>query len=226
MTQGRFPVVFEAAQRLVEENEGRNPVLPFIEGPFTVGCLVAGINTMFKCMIKDEEKARWVLDRCTALSMLYAKRLLEVGATSIIILDPNVMGLTLKQFQKMILPCYKRITEEIGALFILHICGDVTKILDLIPESGFCAFSFDYPQVDVQMVKKCIGDRMKIIGSVPTVTHLLNGSREDVFKISIEMIERGTDILAPSCFVAPQTPFENAKAIADAISYWNRSQTH
>lgn len=50
---------------------------------------------------------------------------------------------------------------------ILHICGDVNRLLDLIPESGFAAFSFDYPAVRVESAKKSFGTKMKIIGSVP-----------------------------------------------------------
>jgi [methyl-Co(III) methanol-specific corrinoid protein]:coenzyme M methyltransferase len=221
LTRGRFPVVLEAVRRLREERGKSVPVIPFIEGPFTIACLVSGMNEMFKSMIRAPERARWVLGRCTALSILYARALLERGAHCIIVLDPNVMGLTEKQFESLVLPCYREMADTIASFVILHICGDVGKLLDRIPESGFSAFSFDYPAVSVEQVKTSLKDRMRVIGSVPTVTHLLYGTRKDVFNISISMIEQGTDLLAPSCFIAPETPIENAKAMRDAIQHWN-----
>lgn len=223
LTRGRFPVVLEAVRRLEKECGETVPVIPFIEGPFTVACLVYGINEMFKSMIRDRERARWVLGRCTALSTIYARALLESGARYIIVLDPNVMGLRAKQFADLVLPCYRDMAEEIPSPVILHICGDVGKLLELIPQSGFAAFSFDYPSVGVEQVKTSVKDRMRIIGSVPTVSHLLSGTPKEVFDISITMIESGTDLLAPSCFIAPDTPIENAKAMYEAIEYWNKS---
>jgi [methyl-Co(III) methanol-specific corrinoid protein]:coenzyme M methyltransferase len=221
LSRGRFPVVLEAVKRLRDTKKNDAAIIPFIEGPFTVACLVAGLNEMFKGMIKDPERARWVLSRCTDLAVRYAKALLENGAHSIIVLDPNVMGLTAARFEEMILPCYEEMSGKIESNVILHICGDVGKILERIPDSGFAAFSFDYPAVSVQQVKAAVGARMKIIGSVPTVTHLLNGKPEEVFEVSTQMIKGGTDFLSPSCFIAPQTPLQNVLAMGEAVRSWN-----
>ena len=221
LSRGRFPVVLQAVKRIRDAENNRAAIIPFIEGPFTVACLVAGVNEMFKSMIKDPERARWILGRCTDLAVRYAGALLENGAHSIIVLDPNVMGLTASRFEEMILPCYEVMSGKIASNMILHICGDVGKILEHIPDSGFCAFSFDYPAVSVEQVKAAVGDRMKIIGSVPTVTHLLNGKPEEVLEVSTRMIESGTDFLSPSCFIAPETPLSNVSAMGEAVRSWN-----
>ena len=224
MTKGRFPVITRAIQLLHEENKGDIPVVPFIEGPFTVACLVIGINAMYKAMIKDKAKAQYVLGRLTDLSILYAQALFSSGADSIIVLDPNVMGLTVKQFTEMIHPAYQKLTHTIRSPLILHICGNVSPLLNALCSTGFSAFSFDYPAVPVQSVKSALDGKMKIIGSVPTITHLLNGTKEDVLQVSLQLIEEGVDILSPSCFVAPETPLENVKAMGEAIGIWNRRQ--
>ena len=96
----------------------------------------------------------------------------------------------------------------------------------LIPETGFAAFSFDYPAVQPESVKQALGDTMKLIGSVPTVSHLLNGTREDVFSLSLQMIESGVNLLAPSCFTPPEAPFENVKAMIEAVDHWNRRNSN
>lgn len=224
MTKGRFPVVAQAIKLLREENKNEVPVVPFIEGPFTVACLVVGINAMYKAMIKDRAKAKYVLERLTDLSILYAQTLLASGADSIIVLDPNVMGLTEKQFTEMIHPVYQRLTQKVQSPIILHICGNVSPLLGAISSTGFSAFSFDFPAVPVKSVKNALGDKMKIIGSVPTITHLLNGTKRSVLQVSLQLIEEGVDILAPSCFVAPETPLENVRAMGEAVDIWNRTQ--
>ena len=136
-------------------------------------------------------------------------------------LDPNVMGLTGIHFMEFIFPLYHNFTRAVDIPMVLHICGNVGKILDYIPGTGFAAFSFDYPSVSLESVIKAFGAKIKIIGSVPTISHLLNGTREDVFRISLQMIDSGVDFLAPSCFLAPETPLENVKAMIEAIEYRN-----
>ena len=143
--------------------------------------------------------------------------LLKNGADTVILLDPNVMGLTAKHFRELILPGYREMTGRITTPLILHICGDTTRILEDIPSSGFAAFSFDYPSTALEDVTGKLGETMGVIGSVPTVSHLLNGTREDVIEVSEKMIKGGVDLLASSCFTPPQTPKENLLAMGEAI---------
>ncbi len=221
LRKGRFPVVLEAVSRLRGRYGTHIPVISFLEGPFTLAGLVVGVNRMYKYLIKDPERAALILDRLAGLSITYATSQLAAGADTVIVLDPNVMGLTRLQFIEFILPVYRLITAAIDVPLILHICGDVNSILDVIPDSGFAAFSFDHPAVNVESVKEALGGKMKIIGSVPTVTHLLNGTRDEVFDLSLDMIGAGVDLLAPSCFTPPEAPLENVRAMGDAIDHWN-----
>jgi len=218
---GRIPVVLDAI-KLLKKRYRNIPIIPFIQGPFTVGCNVAGPNNIFMDIIKNPVKTKNILDRLTDLFILYSKEQIDSGADYIMILDPSVMGLTSKQFNNFILPVYRRIRNETDADYILHICGNVNKILDLIPESGFPAFSFDSSGVDVETVIKKIGSRMKVIGSVPTVSHLLNSSEKEIIDISIKFIKSGVDILAPSCCIPPDASLDNVKAIMKSIHYWNK----
>jgi MtaA/CmuA family methyltransferase len=223
LKKGRIPVILEAIELLKEKYKNDIPVIPFIQGPFTVGCNVIGVNNMFMYTIKDPLKTKQIIDKLVDLFILYSKKQFEAGAASIIILDPSVMGLTSNQYKNFVLPAYNRINKEVGNNFILHICGNVSKILDIIPDSGFLGFSFDQSGIDVIKVVEKAGSRMKIIGSVPTITYLLEGSEADVINISTEFIKSGVDILAPSCFTPPNSPIANLKAMIKAIRNWNKT---
>ena len=63
---------------------------------------------------------------------------------------------------------------------------------------------------------------MKVIGSIPTVSHLLEGKENDVFNKSLEMIKEGTDILAPSCGLPQYSPLKNVLEMSKAIDHWNK----
>ena len=222
-SRGRFPVVLQALSRLGDRYSGSIPLISFLEGPFTIAGLVFGVNRMYKNLIKNPERAKLILERLCELCTAYVRNQLRSGADTVIMLDPNVMGLTAKQFDDYILPLYHKITKSIDTPLILHICGDINRLLGCISKSGFAAFSFDYPAVQVESVIHALGDTMKLIGSVPTVTHLLNGTRDEVFDLSLHMIESGVHLLAPSCFTPPEAPFENVKAMIDAVDHWNQS---
>jgi MtaA/CmuA family methyltransferase len=221
LEKGRFPVVFEALSLLHKKYGGNIPIFSFIEGPFTLAGYIIGLNRIYKTLIKEPKKARSILEQLCSLQVSYARKQLASGADSVIVLDPNAMGLTAKHFMEFIFPLYHNFTRSVDCPLVLHICGNVSKILDYIPGTGFAAFSFDYPAVQLESVKKAFGNKMKIVGSVPTISHLLNGTRDDVFRVSLQMIEGGVDFLAPSCFTAPETPLGNVKAMIEAIDLWN-----
>jgi len=225
LEKGSFPAVFEATgivrERIEAKYGGEIPIMSMFQGPFTIASYVIGVNDMYRHMIRDVKRARKVLDVVSDLNILYGKRMLASGGDVIVMSDPAAEGLTGEQFGEILLPVYQKITRGIPGEKFTHICGRTSKIAGHLPGSGFYGFSFDYPAVEVEAVREKVGDRMALIGSVPTVSHLLEGSRQDVVDISLEMIRRGTDILSPSCGLPQYTPLENVRAMADAIGQWN-----
>jgi [methyl-Co(III) methanol-specific corrinoid protein]:coenzyme M methyltransferase len=221
LERGRVPVVLEAIALLRKRYGDTIPVVPFFEGPFTLAGMVGGVNGIYRHLLRNPERAREELKTMCRVIIPYARLQLDAGADTAIMLDPNVMGLTRKQFVAFVLPLYREITAAVGSPLILHICGNVTPLLDALSTTGFAAFSFDYPAVSVRDVRAALSHSMKIIGSVPTVTHLLQGTPDKVLEISLGMIEQGVDLLAPSCFTPPEAPLENVRAMRRAIEHFN-----
>ena len=220
-----FPAVFEATkiarEKIDKQYNGEIPIVSMTQGPFTIAGYTIGINEMFKHMIKDRKRAEHALNVVSDLNILYANEMLRSGGDLLLMSDPAAEGLTPKQFESIVLPVYRKIAASVRCHKMLHICGRTGKLLDPIAESGFDGFSFDYPAVDVTLVTEKLKGRMRSIGSVPTVTHLLEGTVEDVIEISTYMIESGVDLLSPSCGLPQYTPLENVKAMAEAIDSWN-----
>jgi len=225
LEKGSFQAVFGATRivraRIEKAYNGEIPIISMFQGPFTIASYIIGVNEMYKHMIRDVKRARAVLDVVSDLNILYGNRMLECGGDVIVMSDPAAEGLTGERFAEILLPVYQKIARSIKAPKIIHICGRTSKISPHLADSEFHGFSFDYPGVEVEDLQEKIGGKMALIGSVPTVSHLLEGTRQEVIDISLEMIKRGTDILSPSCGLPQYTPLENVQAIADAIGQWN-----
>lgn len=223
--KGRFPIVFEAIKLLKEKYRQFIPVITFVQGPFTVASHFFGVDEMFKMILKNPFKIRGILKKFTELSILYANKQLSSGSDFILLLDPNVSGLNGNQFKDFIIPTYKNILNEVNGEIILHICGNIKKIIAIIPESGFKALSFDFPAINIDLVKETVGNKIKLVGGVPTIDCLLNGGSNDVFNQVIDCISKGIDIVAPSCCIPPEVKISNLKEILKAIKHYNQNRT-
>jgi MtaA/CmuA family methyltransferase len=226
LTRGSFPAVFgafEIVNKTVEEKyNGEIPIIALTQGPFTIAGNVIGVNDMFKHVIRDVKRARCVLEVTSDLNILYVNRMLELGGDVVFLADPSAQGLTAPQFESLLVPVYKKISDRVNAPVILHICGRTSKLANHLPETGFQGFSFDYPSTSIVELREALGHRMKLVGSVPTLSHLLNGTQEDVVEKTIYQIEEGVDIQSPSCGLPPFSPLANIRAIEEGVLRYNR----
>jgi [methyl-Co(III) methanol-specific corrinoid protein]:coenzyme M methyltransferase len=228
LKKGSFPAVFHATRIVKNEinskYDGCIPIVSMCQGPFTIASYTIGVNEMYKHMIKDLKRARKALDVVAELLVLYCNTMLECGGDVVVVSDPAAEGLTGDQFGGTIVPVYKKITDSIGSSRILHVCGRTGKLASHLPISGFHGFSFDYPGVEIGDLRTATEGKMRLVGSIPTISHLLEGSEKDVFDISMRMIEQGVDLLSPACGLPQYTSLENVRAMARAIEEWNLAE--
>ena len=223
--RGRLPVVLDAVKRTREKLGDRVVIVPLVEGPTNLACLTIGINRMYRMFIKASRTAAHILQVFAELCTQYGNRLLEAGGDVIQLSDPFAQGLTAGHFVDIVVPAYRRISEELKGDLFLHICGNTRALIPHLPDSGFSAFSFDAPSVSTVEVKQALGSRMRAIGSVPTVSHILEGTKQEVFRASLRCIEDGVDILSPSCGFPPEASLENLRAMGRAIQHHNRTMS-
>lgn len=104
--------------------------------------------------------------------------------------------------------------HEIATL--LHICGNMTPVLEDMASSGPDLVEIDY-KVDLRVAKQLIGNKVCLIGNLDPSSVLLYGSAADVAAASQKCIDdAGTDggfILGSGCEVAYYTPQANMKAM-------------
>ena len=118
----------------------------------------------------------------------------------------------------------RRVKDFADVPVMIHMCGETTDTMKLLPDIGVDCFSCD-TAVDLAVAKANIGDRMALMGNVAPVNTLMQGTPEDVRRESYECIEKagldGGFILSSGCEIPRDTPDENTIAMGLAGSgFW------
>ena len=155
--------------------------------------------------------------------------LVEDGTVDVISLaDPTASGdlISKKQFDKFAVPYLKKFTDwarSKNAHTLVHICGNTTDRLEVMPETGASCISLDH-KTDIAKAREVLHGKMCFAGNVDPVAVMLQGSVEGVEQACRKVIETaGTDggfVLMPGCDIPPTVPYENIQAFIRTAREW------
>jgi Uroporphyrinogen-III decarboxylase len=201
-------------------------------GPFTLAGHVYGVERLMRNIYRDKAAVHSVLEFTSELCYRYLELFVDAGAEIVSIADPTSSGdlISREQFREFSLPYLKTATEKLtkrGAKVIIHICGNITNRLDLIPETGAKSISLDY-KVDLAEARELIGNKIAFSGNMNPVAIMQNATPAGVRISCRTCIEKaGKDssyILMPGCDIPPAVPLENIQAMVEtALQYNNKS---
>ena len=171
---------------------------------------------MVMMTVTDPEKAHAFISAACDFCIEYGKLQASYGAHALFPADPSASGdlISGETYKEFVLPYHKRMAAEISIPQILHICGNTSELLPYVRESNLDCFSFD--NVPVWYVRKALGNRMSILGSLDVIDLMPNGTPEQVYARTVECIRQGTDIVGSSCDVSYGTSLDNLKAYVRA----------
>ncbi|MDW5564261.1 MAG: MtaA/CmuA family methyltransferase [Methanomassiliicoccus sp.] len=215
---GRAPVVLEAVSLLRKRLGLVSPVLCGVISSFTLACQLRGEESALMDLMLDPGYLKVVLDKAFRWNVEYAQEAVSAGADVVVLVDATASGDLLgpDQYEEFAQPYTKRLVQVVrdaGAKSILHICGNTAENLQLMKSTGADGISVDQG-MDMRSVKRLLGGKVAAVGNVSPTDTLLFRSPEYVVEACKECIEAGTDILAPGCGFAPETPLANMKAMA------------
>lgn len=198
-------------------------------GPFTMAAQIYGVERMMRCLYKDPAEVHAVLEFASELCFRYYEGFIKVGVHILSIAEPTSSGdlISRQHFEEFALPYITRFvkrTKDAGVYNLLHICGNITNRLELIPSTGADVLSVDY-KVDLGRVKEVVGTKMAFAGNVDPVGILVNGDPDRVAAVSRECIVKaghnGNYILMPGCDLSTSVPLENVKTMIETGLNWN-----
>ena len=143
-----------------------------------------GLEKFLIYTMRDKAGVRQILEFSQKLVENYLELFLEAGAELVNQSEPSASCdlISPKMFQDLALPYIKRTNDNLegkAKARMLHICGNTTKLLDLIPETGTDLFSFDY-KVDLAAARDKLGGKIAFAGNIDPVSVIFEGTEADV----------------------------------------------
>lgn len=222
----------ENARRL-KEHFPDHPISTFVAGPMSTAAAIRPISKLLRDLRKNPDGVKELLEFCVNANIKWVESFnKEFGDVSVMIADPVACNdiLSPKQFAEFALPHLDDLTTRIYKINSkkpdLHICGHTAKQWDYLKELNIGAFSVDNCH-DLEECKKAIEDKLILIGNVPPVEVMRNGSIDDVIEAVKSCIKKGADckngyICATGCGTPAGTPKENLDAFVYAVNKYSK----
>ena len=227
---GRIRVVLDAIHLLKERFDNTVPVIGTLTGPMSVAGSLLEPVTLYKELRRTPLRAREYLDCIADRILEFGLRQLEAGADVIALSDPSGTGEILgpKLFSEYELPALNRIAKGIRenypkAGFIIHICGKMHRVFDLLAGLDCDALSFD-AVVSLKKAKQWLPD-VAVMGNVSTFA-LESGTPEKVAALTRHCLRSGADIVAPACGMGNGSPLANIRAMLQTVVNHAEGEDH
>ncbi|MGB8933256.1 MAG: uroporphyrinogen decarboxylase family protein [Anaeromyxobacteraceae bacterium] len=217
-------VLVGAARILSKTIGGRTVVGTSQWAPFTLGALAFGAERLMRSIYKDKPAAHAVLAFAADLCFEFLEPFIDAGVTMISLADPSSSGdmISRQQFVEFSLPYLTQVAAKVRAREVavtVHICGNSTARLDLIPGTGAQIMSVDY-KVDLARARELLGGRIALAGNMNPVAVMQAGTPASVAAACRECIRAAGPgpgfLLMPGCDIPPTVPVENVRAMVEA----------
>lgn len=218
INSGRLNTVAKAGYILAKKNPDV-PVIGSLTGPISTAASIVDPITFLKELRKDRENAHRVIDYVSQFLVMYAKLLVENGASFIAIGDPTATGEILgpKMFEEYALKYLNQIIGEVhrlGVPVILHICGDMKSVKHLIPRLESDTLSTD-ALVNLRLLKEEFPG-LVTMGNLST--YLLQfGTADKVTDQANKLVLDGIDIISPACGLSTSSALTNITAMTNTV---------
>jgi len=213
LKKGRIKLVCDAI-KLLKQDVGNDVVIGgMIPGPYTLLLLVADVPKMFIEMKKEPQAVTDALLHLSSLLAEVGTAYRNAGADFITIHDmggsPAFIGPT--KYEQFALPAEKLLIEKLPKPRVLSVCGNVTRSLHLLAQTGADAISIDQT-VDLVAARLALKDTL-LFGNLDPVETLYRGDSAQVREAVIRAKEAGVDAVWPGCDLVIQTPIQNIQTM-------------
>jgi MtaA/CmuA family methyltransferase len=225
---GRMPVLLESTKIAAKEAGEKAFIVCTVMGPMNLAGQIRGVENLMLDFYDRPEFVEELMDFAVEVGSAYGKAQVEAGAHGILIgealASPSMVSPAF--FRKYIRERERRLIQGLRANgaknTILHICGDIRRILGDCAFTGTNLIDVDW-MVDMGEVienEEMGKARITARGNLNPAGVLLSKNPEDVIRDSRKLIEahkaRGRFILSAGCNMSPASVPENLRAMVKA----------
>jgi uroporphyrinogen-III decarboxylase len=146
---------------------------------------------------------------------------IQAGCDTMGVGDAIASQISRNTYERLILPHEQRLVQAIqqaGAYVRLHICGNITHLLEPMAALGVDIVDCDW-QVDMKQARKALGTRVVLTGNLDPVQEVLNSTPERIRSALARIYD---DVGNPyfvnaGCEIPVGTPVENLRALCDPM---------
>ncbi len=216
LTKGRLPLICEAI-RLLKEDVGKDVVISgVIPGPYTLLLYLVEAGGLFTGMKREPDSVKDALFHLSSFLAEIGKAYRDAGADFITIHDmggsPAFIGPA--RYEQFVLPAEKLLIEKLPKPRVLSVCGNVTKSLELLNQTGAEAISIDQT-TDTRAAREALKDTL-LFGNIDPVETLWKGDEISITEAVRGAKEAGVDAIWPGCDLVIQTRIKNLISMSNA----------
>lgn len=206
----------ESVRKMAAEVGQTHSVLGWVEGPIAEYGDLRGVESTMMDLIDKPEMFVEAGETIVQNAIAFAVAQVKAGADMIGIGDAAASLVTPNMYNELVLPLERKVIEavhEAGAAVKLHICGNISNIVQFMPDSGADIIDVDW-MVPLAKARELVGPEVTLCGNFNPAGVLFEGTPEDVAETARECLKTVPDkfILMPGCEVPPATPEKNIRA--------------
>jgi MtaA/CmuA family methyltransferase len=223
-TDGLMPLALNLYRRAEESLGARGDRIRMVaaRGPLTLAGHIRGVTEFLMDLKLNPSEAKSLLEITTQTVIEWLKAQMRAlpGVEGIMVLDDLVGFLSPADYGEFAHPLLKRIFGAFpDAVKVYHNDNRTDHILEGLADTGFHLFNFSHNH-DIGEVFRRVGDKVRLLGNVPPLEVMSQGTPDEVrscVKSCIEKTDGGKNlILSAGGGVSPGTPAKNIDALIQA----------
>ncbi len=208
------------AAALFHQRIGREKLVEgWIEGPMAEAADLRGINTLMLDFYDDPAFVRDLFDFILEMEIGFARAQVEAGVDIMGVGDAAASLVGPQIYEEFVLPYEKKLVDalrEMGTMIRLHICGNISRILEGIGSLGCDMVDVDW-MVPLAQAREVMGPEQVLCGNIDPVA-VLRGGTPDSIAEAIAQCHREAGpryIVGAGCEVTRDTAPENLAVLRD-----------
>ena len=173
------------AAALFKEKVGKDKVIEgWVEGPCAEGADLRGINALMMDFFEDPGFVRDLFEFTTEVGWTFAEAQIDAGVDVIGVGDAVCSLIGPELYKKFVWDYERRLIDRIrdhGCAVRLHICGNISDLLEEIAMLNCDFIDIDYP-VPMSVARDKLGPDQIIAGNLNPVTVLQDSTPEQINK--------------------------------------------
>jgi uroporphyrinogen decarboxylase len=228
-TSGRMPVVIEASRLAAQQVGDRRFIISNIDsGPFQLASTLMGMDRAMTLLIDSPDEMKDILAFCRDVAIAYGLAMAGSGCHGIQFGESTAGLLGRALYEEVVWPFDCQLIEALklsGVAVVLHVCGDSTRIFDLMVASGADCLEID-TQVDLAWAKARAAGKVALKGNVNTGSFLgpVDEFQAECRQTLLAGKPGGGFILSSGCETPADTPdavLQAMRAVVDTDGYYS-----